>query len=290
MNIKKFNGLITSKKTQDYLNKILGEKKDTFITTLTSLVSNNEKLQACEPITVMYSALKATALSLPLDNNLGFAYVIPYGNQAQFQIGYKGFVQLALRTNKYKRINVTDVRAGEIVSHDRMTGELVFNWLDDTERAGVPVIGYMAYIQLLSGFEKSFFLTTKQLTNHAMKFSKSFQKGYGLWKDDLEAMASKTVLKLLLSKYGILSIELGEAIKYDQSVIVEENTQKYIDNEIEIIDVEENAREEEKTRIQMFINKANKIKDLENIKLGLPIEHIDFFTPIIGNKIKTLKK
>ena len=287
-NLSRFNALITSEKTQDYLAKVLGEKKQSFVSSLTSIVANNEALQKVEPVTLMYAAIKATALSLPLDQNLGFAYVIPYGNKAQFQIGYKGFIQLALRSNQFKTINVTDVREGEISYYDRLTGEMQFEWLDDNERAGKHVLGFIAYFKLLNGFEKSLYMTKDEISKHALRFSQTFKKGYGVWKDDFDSMAKKTVLKLLLSKYAPMSIELAEAIQYDQSVI-QDDTPEYPDNDT-VIDIEKNNADEMINRVLEFVANAKTQKDLQKIQNEVPIEILDSVIGAIDEKRNQLKK
>ena len=238
--LKKFNSTITGVKTQSYLQQVLGDKKSSFVNNLTALVANNKMLQECEPVTIMYAALKATALDLPLDQNLGFAYVLPYKNnragisEAQFQIGYKGIVQLCTRSNEFERINVTDVRQGELKSRNRMTGDLVFEWVEsDEERNKLPIVGYLGYFRLKSGYEKSSYWSVEELKKHGSTYSQTFKKGYGVWKDNFDAMAKKTVLKLMLNKGDApMSVEIQQAIKYDQSVILDEQgTAKYIDNQ-----------------------------------------------------------
>lgn len=234
-NLQKFNQTLTSPKTQDYLLQVLGEKRSSFINNITALVSNNVALQACEPISLMYAGIKATALDLPLDQNLGFAYVIPFKNSkenrtdAQFQIGYKGLIQLALRSGQFKTINVRDVREGEIIDEDFVSGTLKFERLKEN-RENAKIIGYVAYFALTNGFEKMSYWTIDEITAHGKKFSQTFKKGFGLWKDDFNAMAEKTVLKMLLSKYAPLSIEMQNAIKYDQAVIKENDEFIYSDN------------------------------------------------------------
>lgn len=240
--LRKFNADLTNEKTQNYLHSVLGKKKSSFVSNMVALVSNNVKLQECEPMTIMFAGLKATALDLPLDSNLGYAYVIPYKDNrnnttlAQFQIGKNGFVQLALRSGQFKTLNVTDVREGEIISHDRLTGEITFNWIDD--RIDLPVIGYVSYMKLISGFEKSLYMTVKEIEKHGKRYSKTYN--YGVWKDDFGAMAEKTVIKRLLSKYAPLSVEMQQAIKSDQAVIFEDG-EKYMDNESERLDQSEKA-------------------------------------------------
>lgn len=234
-NLQKFNHTLTNPKTQDYLLQVLGEKRSSFINNITALVSNNVALQACEPISLMYAGIKATALDLPLDQNLGFAYVIPFKNtkenrtDAQFQIGYKGLIQLALRSGQFKTINVRDVREGEIIDEVFVSGTLKFERLKEN-RENAKIIGYVAYFALTNGFEKMSYWTIDEITAHGKKFSQTFKKGFGLWKDDFNSMAEKTVLKMLLSKYAPLSIDMQNAIKYDQAVIKENDEFIYADN------------------------------------------------------------
>ena len=231
--LRKFNADLTNEKTQKYLSDVLGTRKASFVNNIVALVSNNVKLQECEPITLMFAALKATALNLPLDQNLGYAYIIPYKDNkakttlAQFQIGKNGFVQLALRSNQFKTINVSDVRQGELKSQDRLSGECVFEWKED--RLKLPVIGYVAYMRLLNGFEKPLYMTMAEIESHGKKYSKTY--AYGPWKDDFGSMAEKTVVKRLLSKYAPLSVEMQQAISSDQAVLTDSGA-IYIDNDL----------------------------------------------------------
>ena len=237
--LKQFNQMIVKPNTQEYLLSVLNTKKDQFVNDLTALVANDANLQACEPVTIMYAAIKATALSLPLDKNLGFAYVIPYHNsktkktEAQFQIGYKGLKQLAIRSGQYKVINVTDVREGELKQRDRRTGHVTVEWIEDNEeRNNRKIIGYLGYFALLNGYEKESYWSVKELEEHGLRYSQSYKKGYGLWKDDFRAMAEKTVLKLMLNKGDApLSVEMQQAVTFDQAVMYDPNTPEYRDNE-----------------------------------------------------------
>ncbi len=205
-----------------FLQKQLGEKKGEFVSNLIALTDSDTKLQSCDPNDLIKCAMNATALNLPLNKNLGYAYVIPYGNKPQFQIGYKGFIQLAIRSGQYKTINTCEVREGEII-RNKFTGHTEF--IEENEDG--EVIGYLAYIEMLNGFQQSLFMTKNQMTEHAKKYSKTFQKyGTGLWLDDYDKMAKKTVLKLLLNKYGVLSTEMQKAIINDQS----STGNNYIDN------------------------------------------------------------
>lgn len=240
--LKQFNQFLANPRTQDYLTTVLAEKKASFVNNLTALVSNNAALQVCKPETLMFASLKATALDLPLDQNLGFAYVLPYKDNkngvtlAQFQMGYKGFVQLALRSGQFKTLNSTEVREGELVSEDFVTGEPTFRKAENRET--LPVIGYVAYFKLLNGFEKYLYMTAAEMKAHALRFSQTYKKGYGLWadKDMFDAMAKKTVLKLLLSKYAPLSVEMQTAITADQAVLQDPDKAEYIDNEDQPLD------------------------------------------------------
>ena len=238
--LQKFNHMILGDYAQNYLKSVLGENKSSFVNNLVSLVSNDKALQVCEPTTVMFAGLKATSLGLPLDNNLGFAYVIPYKNtkenktEAQFQMGYKGIVQLAIRSGQFETINVTDVREGELKGRNRLTGELELDWInDDTARMKAKIIGYIGYFKLLSGYSKTTYWSIEELKEHGLNYSQTFKKGFGVWKDNFNAMAKKTVLKLMLNKGDApMSVEMQQAIKYDQSVILDEDgNHRYVDNQ-----------------------------------------------------------
>lgn len=240
--LAKFNSTITNVRTQEYLTQVLGEKKNAFVNNVTALVANNKALQECEPLSIMYAATKATALDLPLDQNLGFAYVIPYKNnkegktEAQFQMGYRGLVQLAMRSGQFKTINVRDVREGEIVGEDFLSGELQFKKLPDEEREKAKVVGYVAYFRLINGFEKMSYWTVQELKNHGLRYSQTYAskndwvRKNSKWETDFDAMAKKTVLKLLLSKYAPLSVDMQSAIKFDQAIIGENDSVRYVDN------------------------------------------------------------
>ena len=251
--LQKFNRAITNPKTQDYLTSVLGERKGSFVNNLTALVANNSTLQVCDPYTIMFAAMKATALNLPLDNALGFAYVIPYKDNkkkvtlAQFQIGYKGYKQLALRTNQFAVIpNSTDVREGELVKRNRLTGECVFKFIeDDEERSKLPIIGYCSYFRLLNKAESTFYMTKDEMGTHAKRYSQSYRSSneyvrkMSPWTQDFNSMALKTVLKLNLSKNAPLSIEIIDAINADQAVMLKsENDYEYVDNEESMYDAQ----------------------------------------------------
>ncbi len=232
--MQKFNRVIKAEKTQEYLASVLGNKKDSFVTTLISAVANNENLQVCEPMSLLYTAMKATALGLPIDPNLGYAAMIPYrDNKAgktlcQFQIQRDGWVELLMRTGQVKFVANEIVHEGELVKHNKFTGEYVF---DEDAKKSDKVIGYMAYIKLTNGFEKTVYWTIEECKAHALRYSQTYKKGYGIWVDNFDAMSLKTVLKHLIKKYAPKSVEVLSAIKDDQSVVNENNVNAYMDNE-----------------------------------------------------------
>ena len=191
-------------------------------------------------MSLVYAGLKATALDLPLDPNLGFAYVIPFKNnkkgvtEAQFQIGYKGFIQLAIRSGQFLLINVTDIREGELKGEDILTGEMSFSRVPDRESK--PVVGYAAFFKLTNGFSKTMYMTVGEVKAHAGRYSQTYSskneyiRKASKWDTDFDAMAKKTVLKLLLSKYAPLSVEMQNAIQNDQAVIDDQGEAQYLDN------------------------------------------------------------
>lgn len=238
--LQAFNGFMMNPNTQDYLKSVLKEKSASFMNNMVALVANNRALQPCKPASIMYVGLKATALGLPLDQNLGFAYAIPYKDNkagetvAQFQMGYKGFIQLALRTGQFSTINATDIREGEISSINRLTGEITFT--DVPDRAGRKIVGYAAFFRLTNGFRKTLYMSVEEITEHAKRYSQTFKSEYtrksSKWTTDFDAMATKTVIKLLLSKYAPLSVEmqeLREAITADQASFNDNGEIDYID-------------------------------------------------------------
>lgn len=232
--LQRFNGVMKDTRTQEYLQSVLGNKKDQFVTTLISAVANNENLQQCEPMSLMYTAMKATALGLPIDPNLGYAAMIPFKDGkagktlCQFQIQRDGWMELLMRTGQVKFVANEVVHEGELVKHNKFTGEYVF---DEDAKTSDKVIGYMAYIKLMNGFEKTVYWTVEECRAHALRYSQTYKKGYGVWKDNFDAMALKTVLKHLIKKYAPKSVEVLSAITDDQAVFNENNEAAYKDNE-----------------------------------------------------------
>lgn len=241
---QKVQTLLSSENVKNRLEEILGKRASTFATSVLQIVKSNSLLAEAEPNSVIGAAMTAATINLPLNNNIGFAYIIPFREKqkdgsylvkAQFQIGYKGFIQLSQRSGQFKTINVSEVVEGEIASQDRLSGQIEFNWIqDDKERLKRKTIGYVAYFSLLNGFEKSMYMSMDELNAHGKKFSQTFKKGFGLWKDDFDSMAKKTTLKLLLSKYAPLSIDMQRAVETDQAAfndLDEVSEINYPDNE-----------------------------------------------------------
>jgi recombination protein RecT len=222
---------------------ILGKRSGGFITSMLSLAGNDALLAEAEPASLFNAALTAASLDLPINKNLGFAHIIGYKNnrkgivEAQFQIGAKGLRQLAIRSGQYKYINESDVREGELKSFNRLTGEVEFDWNDDLDiRGQLPVIGYVSYYQLHSGFSNTTYMSVEEIKQHATRYSQSFKSGYGPWADNFPAMASKTVAKRNLAG-GPMSVELQIALAADQGVLHDDGDVDYPDNEPTIDDV-----------------------------------------------------
>lgn len=232
---------IRNDSVQQRINSLLDKRASQFTTSLITIANTNNKIASCEPSTVLNAALTAASMDLPLNPNLGFAYIVPYGNEAQFQMGWKGYVQLAQRSGRYKTISSTPVYEGQLVSNDPLRG-IVFDWSVPSE--GEPV-GYVAYFELLNGFEKTLYMSADEMRKHATRYSKSFNNGP--WKTDYDKMAMKTVLKLLINRFGPMSTELEQAIVSDSAVITDEG-RKYVDNSDQDLDGEK-ATDDQKQAI-----------------------------------------
>lgn len=244
-------GLLCNVDYKKRFEEILGKKAQGFLSSVIN-VSSSPTLKDCEPTSIVSAAVVAATLDLPIDPNLGFSYIVPYNKTnkdrtktklAQFQMGYKGFIQLAQRSGQYKTINATEVFENEIKRVNRLTGEIEFN---DDPKPSTKVVGYLGYFSLLNGFEKALYMTREQLETHGKKYSQSYKSTQdwvvkqSLWTTDFDSMATKTVIKLLISKYGPLSIEMQKAVAADQAFIKEDvlnpnsdidaSSMEYVDN------------------------------------------------------------
>lgn len=214
------NAMLDGENLRNRFNDLLGKRAPQFISSIVSLVNSDKNMQQAfyeSPMTVIQASLKAASFDLPVDQNLGYAYIVPFNNfnkdsgtskmEATFILGWKGMHQLAIRTGAYKTINVVDVREGELKSYNRLTEEIEIEFIeDDDERESKPVIGYVGYYRLVNGTEKTIYMTVKQIENHEKKFRKGKYQGKG-WRDDWDAMARKTVYRRLIGKWGVMSIE-----------------------------------------------------------------------------------
>lgn len=227
--------------------EMLGKRAPSFITSVLQIVASNSLLAKADPHSVYHSAAVAATLDLPLNNNLGFAYIVPYNQKykddhgnwqtkqvAQFQMGYKGFIQLAQRTGMYRTLSAAPIYEGQLISENPLTG---FEF-DFTKKKSDKIIGYASYFQLLNGFEKTLYSTVEELKKHGKRFSQTFKKDHGLWVDDFDSMALKTVIKANLSKWAPLSVDIQKAITFDQAVVKDADAQEveYVDNQPEQIE------------------------------------------------------
>lgn len=270
-----FSAFMTSNAVTDRINKILGNEKDgaKFISNIVSSVQANPTLKECSNPSILSCALVAHSLGLSANPALGQIYMIPFNNkqtgmkEAQIQLSYKSYVQLAIRSGYYKKINTLAIKEGELIKYNPLEEEIEVKLIEDeVEREKAPIAGFYAMFEYSNGFRKAIYWSTEKMLNHADKYSQSFnkktyediQKGKidqkDMWKysspwySKFEDMGCKTVLKQLLSKYGILSIEMQEAIEKDQAVIKEDGTPIYVDNgESEYEAVEEKATKEVKS-------------------------------------------
>lgn len=255
-NLVALKGYFQNEQVKQNLQAMLGKKAQGFATSVLSVVNNNKLLQNADPATVYSSAMVAASLDLPINPNLSFAAIVPYGKVAQFQIMTRGLIQLAIRSGQYERITNAVVHKGELVKADPFTDEYIF---DATKRESDEVIGYMAYFRTTGGFEKYLYMSKDEVLAHGKRYSKSFTSGP--WKDNTEAMCLKTVMKLLLSKYGILSIEMQRAIRFDQGVVKGDistinNAEEIDEAEVEYVDakpiVDEKKAKEIKEKFDGF--------------------------------------
>lgn len=251
------------------INSIVGSKRGTaFITSIVSAVQTTPALQECTNPSILSAALLGESLNLSNSSSLGQFWIIPFNNrkkgvkEAQFQLGANGFKQLAMRTGQYKDMDFLEIHEGEYKGRDKYTGKQVFEFIeDDDEREALPVIGYMAYFELLNGFRKTVYWTKAKMEKHADQYSPAFSldayrklqegkipqselwKYSSYWYSNFAGMAEKTLIKHLLSKWGILSTELITAMDADMAVINEDGSKDYVENDDSIIDMEQPSQE-----------------------------------------------
>lgn len=252
-----FAAFISKEAVKNNIQSIVGGKEGTkFIAAVMSAVNNNEDLQECTNASIVSAALLGHSLNLSPSPQLGQYYLVPYkdkekGKVAQFQLGYKGYIQLAIRSGQYKKLNVIAIKEGELVRFDPLNEEIEVNLIEDDEvREQTPTIGYYAMFEYTNGFRKALYWSKKKMEAHALKYSAGYRKksGYTFWEKDFDSMAYKTMLRQIISKWGIMSIEMQNAISGDMAVINEDGTKDYVDNVPDIIEtrVPERISEQEK--------------------------------------------
>ncbi|MEQ7293422.1 recombinase RecT [Enterococcus casseliflavus] len=230
-----FKALMSTPAMKKKFTDILHEKSDSFMGSLMTLVGGDNYLSQAEPMTIIASALKAATMDLPIDKNLGYAYVVPFNrsekvgnkwikhNEAQFILGYKGYIQLAQRSGQYKALNALAIYDGQLIDWNPLTEEFTFDY---KAKLSDEVIGYVGFFELLNGFKKTVYWTKQEIESHRIKNAKGYDKEKlsGAWIDNYDSMAIKTVLRNMLSKWGLLSVEMQSAITSDEKVFrVDEN-------------------------------------------------------------------
>ncbi len=251
-----FSTFLTAPNIKARINEVVGKNAQSFMTSIVSAVSANPTLQECEPATILSAAFLGEGLKLSPSPQLGQYYMVPYDNkkagvkQAQFQLGYKGYIQLAIRSGYYRKINVIAIKDGELVRFDPLNEDIEVNLIDDfEEREAKETIGYYAMFEYTSGFRKAIYWPKSKMLCHADRFSKAFSKEKykellagqipekdmwkysSFWYKDFDAMAYKTMLRQLISKWGIMSVDLQKAYEADEALIKEDGTAEYIDIE-----------------------------------------------------------
>lgn len=240
---KTFSAFLSTDAMKKKINEMVGgEKGQQFITAIISAVSANSTLAECDNASIVSAALLGQSLNLSPSPQLGHYYLVPFndkekGKVAQFQIGYKGYIQLAIRSGYYKKLNVLAIKEGELNRYDPLNEEIDVKLIEDEEtREQTPTIGYYAMFEYHNGFRKVLYWSKTKMENHARQYSQGYrrdiQKGtnYTFWSKDFNGMAYKTMLRQLISKWGIMSIELQTAMERDMSEIKEDGSYEYVDN------------------------------------------------------------
>lgn len=264
-NKPKFSVAIQSDTYKKLINQTLGDKNRAtrFIASISSAVATNPDLQQCDAGTILSGALLGESLNLSPSPQLGQYYLVPFNKTiknedgssrqikvAQFQLGYKGYIQLAIRSGYYKKINVIAIKKGELVRYDPLNEEIEVNLIDDEEeRENAESVGYYAMFEYVNGFRKSLYWSKSKMENHAIKYSKGYaaHKGYTFWEKDFDGMAFKTMLRQLISKWGIMSIEMEQAIEKDMSTINTDGSYEYVDDDELLLS---QGEEEQQPKIQ----------------------------------------
>lgn len=237
---------LTKDAVKDQISKVVGGKDgQRFISAIVSATTTNPALQECSNPSILSAALLGESLKLSPSPQLGHYYLVPYndknGKVAQFQLGYKGYIQLAIRSGQYKKLNVMAIKEGELEYFDPLNEDIKINLMVDNwdARESAPTIGYYAFFELVNGFRKAIYWSKAQMESHATKYSPGYRakKGYTFWEKDFDQMAYKTMLRQLISKWGIMSIELQTAFEGDMAVINEDGSKNYVETDENVIEM-----------------------------------------------------
>lgn len=257
--VAEFKNVLANPEIQNRLGQLFDEKqKSTFVASALEVFSGDSNLQKCNPMEVMREVMKAAALQLPINKNFGFAYVLPYGTKPQFQLGYKAYIQLAIRTGQYRIINADVVYEGEVTNYDKLSGMIELGGRPTSDK----VVGYFCYFRLLNGFEKMEYMSVREAAQHAIRYSRGLPRGTSVesleslagkvgsgqgWMGNFDDMAIKTCVKRALSKFGYLSIEMQTAFSSEndaedirnETVAAEANSKVVNVDAVEYKDVDE---------------------------------------------------
>lgn len=267
---------LTQEAVKNQINNVIGgENGQRFISSIVSAVNNSPQLAQCTNQSILSGALLGESLKLSPSPQLGQYYLVPFndrqkGKVAQFQLGYKGYIQLAIRSGQYKKLNVLAIKEGELIKFNPLTEEIDVRLIEDEDiRENTPTIGYYAMFEYTNGFRKAIYWSKTKMENHAKKYSAGYSKDlqhgtqYTFWSKDFDAMAYKTMLRQLISKWGIMSIDMQSAIESDMAVINEDGSKDYVDNaenkpsESEIIEQPQNIIEgDSRTNTQQDVASA----------------------------------
>lgn len=267
-NKPKFSIAIQSDMYKNLINQTLGDKERAtrFIASISSAVATNQALQECDAGTILSGALLGESLNLSPSPQLGQYYLVPFNDSkkgykvAQFQLGYKGYIQLAIRSGQYKKLNVLAIKKGELVKYDPLNEEIEVNLIEDEEeRESAETVGYYAMFEYTNGFRKTMYWSKSKMEKHALKYSKGYaaHKGYTYWEKDFDGMAYKTMLRQLISKWGIMSVDMQQAVEKDMTAINTDGTYEYVDNDEDVVIEQEEPTETIETQSEENVKEVS---------------------------------
>lgn len=271
-----FSAFLATDAMKRKVNEMVGgEKGQQFVTSIISAVSTNPQLAECDNASIVSAALLGQALNLSPSPQLGQFYLVPFNDNkrgckvAQFQIGYKGYIQLAIRSGQYKKLNVLAIKEGELIKYDPLDEDIEVKLIEnEEEREKAETIGYYAMFEYLNGFRKTIYWSKQRMEAHALKYSMGYRakKGYTFWEKDFDGMAYKTMLRQLISKWGIMSIDLTmqKALESDMAVINDNGTYDYVDNNEMVNEVIETENQEQPVEVKQEETQQNKVETEKN--------------------------